>query len=447
MTTDAPLPPLLEGRPLLGSAIEMGRAPLKLLLAGYEQLGPIFRVRALHRRFTVLAGVEANRFVAKLGDGLLAEPDYRPFAEEMDTRSFILAMDGPRHAHMRKLLKRGFSPGSIVEHIPYLVRTTRALARSWQPGEVIDIIPALRELVTRQLGVSLMNREPSSVGDMQTFISTIMKTRILGTRPSVMLKLPPYTGAKARLHALSDQVVREHREQRAGAGERARDFIDDLFDAVDLDGQPLAEDVFRAVVIGTFLAGLDTVAITTSFVLYNLVRYPSARDRLAAEVDALFDAADPPSVDDFKRASVLRAVVLETLRLNPVIAFVSREAKRDFEFAGYRVEGGSKVLVASVVPHFRAEHYPAPARFDIDRYIAPRREHRRPGVYTPYGVGPHTCLGAGFGELQVMVLVATLVRYAQLEFADPDYTLQIILEAARRPDKHFKLRLVSWRSA
>jgi cytochrome P450 len=47
--------------------------------------------------------------------------------------------------------------------------------------------------------------------------------------------------------------------------------------------------------------------------------------------------------------------------------------------AGYRLEEGAEVSVAMTVPHFLEELYPHSMQFDIDRFRAPRNEHRKPG--------------------------------------------------------------------
>src|SRR5260221_2053373 len=53
---------------------------------------------------------------------------------------------------------------------------------------------------------------------------------------------------------------------------------------------------------------------------------------------------------------------------------------------------------------------PISLQFDLDRFRPPRNEHRKPGAYAPFGLGDHTCLGAGIAEVQLMTTMATLLR-------------------------------------
>ena len=61
--------PLARGLPMVGSVFDMARDMRAFLTAGYLEHGPVFGIRLLNRRFTVLAGVEANRFLSRQGAG------------------------------------------------------------------------------------------------------------------------------------------------------------------------------------------------------------------------------------------------------------------------------------------------------------------------------------------------------------------------------------------
>ena len=98
------------------------------------------------------------------------------------------------------------------------------------------------------------------------------------------------------------------------------------------------------------------------------------------------------------------------------------------------------------VPHFLPEFYPEPERFDIDRFHAPRNEHRKPGAYAPFGLGDHTCLGAGIAEIQLIVTMATIFYDYQFELDPPTYTLTIEHEPTPAPSRDFRVKVVEKRS-
>jgi cytochrome P450 len=436
-------PPMARGIPLVGHTLKLVRDPLGFLVEGYHVHGPIFRIRTVMGEYTVLAGHDANRLVTRLGDKLLAGTEYQAFGEELHTDSLLTGLDGAPHRHLRKILKPGYSKTALRPRLPELVRSTQEVIRGWEPGQELDIVSILKELVTRQLSVGLMNSEAGTAyDDLQVFFSAIIKTKLAKVLPSWVLRLPRYQRAVGRLRALSQRVVDEHRATR---GRAQPDMLDDLLAAKDIKGCPMSDATGRAVVLATFLAGLDTVAIATSFALHNILSHPDVYARVTREVDAVFDAAEAPSFDDFKRMPFLEATVAETLRINPIFPFLIREAACAFEFEGHRVEAGQKVMGAGVVPHFLEQYFPDPYSFDPERHFGPKREQNRLDVLSPFGVGPHVCLGAGLGELQVLVLVATMLRETRLAHADARYRLRVVLDPVLRPDRKFKLRVVEHR--
>ena len=92
------------------------------------------------------------------------------------------------------------------------------------------------------------------------------------------------------------------------------------------------------------------------------------------------------------------------------------------------------------------EHFPEPGRFDIDRYLPERAEHRPAGVYAPFGLGLHRCLGAGMAEMQIALTVAALFHEAEFELDPPGYEMRYQRQVPLMfPHKCFRFRVTSRR--
>ena len=64
----------------------------------YLELGPVFRIHALNRKLTVLAGAEANVFADEEGANYLCSgPDWTSMVNAMGAERAITNMDGPDH--------------------------------------------------------------------------------------------------------------------------------------------------------------------------------------------------------------------------------------------------------------------------------------------------------------------------------------------------------------
>ena len=118
-----------------------------------------------------------------------------------------------------------------------------------------------------------------------------------------------------------------------------------------------------------------------------------------------------------------------------------RTATRDFEFAGHQIRANELLFVATSVPHFMEEYFPQPEKFDIDRYQKPRAEHLQSGAYSPYGRGPHTCLGKTLAEVQMTLTLARLFHQLDLGLEPPGYVLQRKTLPTPGPSMKFKVRV------
>ncbi len=129
------------------------------------------------------------------------------------------------------------------------------------------------------------------------------------------------------------------------------------------------------------------------------------------------------------------------MRLYPIAVAQIRTVVQDFEFEGCAIRKGDMLYVSAVVPHFLDEHYPDAKKFDVDRYEKPRAEHMQPGAYSPYGRGPHTCLGKTLAEVQLALSMARLFHKYDLELDPPDYRLKTKMAPTPGPAMSFKVRV------
>lgn len=439
----APLPPWAPGLPVLGSALKLMNDPVRYLTACYQQFGPIFRLRALNRQITVLAGLEANQFLARAGDEHFGSEElFGGFADEMGTRVFLVAMDGEPHRRVRKLMRRGYSREMIAPHVNEVVDMVRQRAHSWQPGQTFSVLDMFQRLVAEQLGWVLVGRKPGAYfDDVLTFLNVIMRASVLKMWPAFMLRTPAYRRARASVFDLAREVIAAHQTNPAGVA-RPPDLIDDLLAARDENGQPLDENALVVSAIAPFFAGLDTVANTLTFMLYALLKHPDALARVTAEAQAMFAQGIPP-LHALKDQKALYGATLETLRMYPVAPFTPRTALKPFEFAGYRIEAGSEVLVANTVTHWLPQFFPNPHVFDIDRYQEPRNEHRQTSIFTPYSLGGHTCLGAGLAEVQMMLTMAALLASTRLALEPAAWQVKVKLAPLPSAGRGMRARVIA----
>ena len=435
--------PKAKGLPIVGNALDLSRDLLGFLVRQYREHGPVFKLKLFNQDLCILAGPQANEFVARYGSLYLSSHfAWSGFNNELGATWSVVSMDGPEHLKMRRALAYGYSRVIYEKHIGKAIDILRDQIDAWQVGAVLPGYETLQRMVIEQIGQISAGFSPGRYyEDLCAFLDAIMTTTVIGTRPMFLYRRH-LNRVGRRIGELCTEVLDAHLDRTGSDHERS--LISDVLELHRQDPVSLPECNLKSLVLAPFIAGLDTVAGTCSFALYILLKNPELLARVQAEADELF-ASGNPDASALRAANLVQRVGLETLRLYPVAPGFMRQVANSFVFNGYRLSSGERVMVAPTVTHFLPEYFPEPERFDIDRYLPERAEHKRKFVYAPFGLGAHRCLGLGMAGPQIALTTATLVRHLDLALDPPDYQLRIKSTPTPRPKKDFKLRVVQRR--
>ena len=158
---------------------------------------------------------------------------------------------------------------------------------------------------------------------------------------------------------------------------------------------------YLALPLGAILMTAVYMDDQIGFALDCLLQNPELYERVTAEADALRAEGDP-SENDFSRAriDVTHRVLLEALRMSPIVAMSMRTVMNTCTAEGFELPVGAQLLIAHAATHYSDEVFPDPWTFYIDRYLPSRNEHFSRG-YAPFGLGTHSCLGSRWADLRL----------------------------------------------
>ena len=423
---------------LLGSARAAAQDIRALFTQQYLQLGPVFEVRLLHRRQVVLAGPEANQFANRKGRLYFSSSEvWHGLADGFGATRLVLNMEGKDHVAMRKAFAPAYSRAFFQKCLELASETVRQVVARWPQGRPIAPLHAVQEIVADQTGKILAGTPVSQyLDDMVTFLEILITTRVVKQMPGFLFARK-LKRVRARILELAEMTLQAHRP--GGPLHNAGDLISDILDMHEADPQFMPETDMLANALGPYVLGIETVANTCVFTLYGILKHPDIMARVVAEADEFF--AGPPTAERLRKMDVTHRVVLESLRMYPAAPAIFRTVVNSFDFAGHHIPAGSSVFVATTVTHRLPEFFPDPDRFDIDRYLPDRAEHRQANAFVPFGVGTHRCLGSGFAEAQTLLTIAAILHSAELEMHPPGYELKVTNVPTPRPSKRFKFKV------
>ncbi|HEX7318007.1 MAG TPA: cytochrome P450 [Pyrinomonadaceae bacterium] len=165
----------------------------------------------------------------------------------------------------------------------------------------------------------------------------------------------------------------------------------------------------RGAVSRTLLNGYHATAATLCWTLYLLARHPATLAALQAELDRS-DAPGPPRL--------LRAVLMESLRLYPPAWILTREAVVDDRLGETEIPAGSSVSVSPYAMHRLSTLWERAEEFLPGRFLKGRPSE--PFAYLPFGAGARRCPASNVAVKHLHVLLAALLRRCRVEPADDE---------------------------
>jgi cytochrome P450 family 135 len=164
------------------------------------------------------------------------------------------------------------------------------------------------------------------------------------------------------------------------------------------NGSAMSDAELRDQLVTLLLAGHETTATGLAWSFDLLFRAPDKLERLRAEVAE-------------GGHEYLDAVIEEALRVRPVVPWVGRKLNAPAELGGYELPADSVVMAAIYLAHTRPDLYPDPYAFCPERFL-----NGKPETYgwIPFGGGTRRCVGAAFAQLEMRVVLATVLRRAEL---------------------------------
>lgn len=424
-------PPLVSGHPIFGNGLKMISDPLAFLVDAYHQYGSVFRLRVLGREAIVLVGLEANRLVMTMGAALSKGAIYTGFSDELGQDAHFSSVDGAEHLKLRRAARPGYSKRRYLCHLPHIIGLIRARTSQWHNGDIVPVVATMEQIIGELLGTMLTQHPVGEhFDDFRTVIKTLHFVYPMRLWPKFMFWLPQYRNAKKRIFTFAEHILAHHEAQQESSP--APTLVNDLIEAHRDHDDPITYEQVIGQIFTPYFVGLDTVGATISFLTYLLLAHDNVLQSVISEVDSAF-AGDS---FDLEALPTLGKAIDETLRLYPIAPFLVRRAMQSFSFAGYDIPAGTELIMATGVTHYLPKYYPQPYQFNVER-----DSDVPAGVFSTWGLGPHSCLGAGIAEMLMKVIMATILHDWTLYLHPKDYQMKLSLAPLPNPGTSFKVRV------
>lgn len=208
---------------------------------------------------------------------------------------------------------------------------------------------------------------------------------------------------------------------REKSGCKRNDLIDALIEIKKSDDEATM-DLLVAQAAGFFAAGFETSSAAMTFALYEIAKDQKVQKRLNEEIEEILEKKDGTATyeDIMHKATFLNQVVLETMRLYPVLPFIDRICTKPGGFSlqpysDFTIPQNMLVLIPTY-PILRDEKYFAdPLKFDPERFSNGMEQTLKFFTDMPFGIGPRNCFGERFGILNIKLGIFKILEEYRVE--------------------------------
>ena len=305
----------------------------------------------------------------------------------------MINMDDPRHARLRRIVSRGFTPRALQALERDVQSRARTVVDRVLEKEECDFVSEIAAPLPLEIVCDLMGlpkEHTSFVFEQSNIILGLGDPEYVAPGQNVLMAAMT---AANELVALMKEIARERR------GNPRDDLTSKLLDA-DIDGDALDEQELASFFVLLVVAGNETTRNAISHGMKALCDHPDERRKWAAD----FERIAPTAVEEIVRWAT------------PVIHF-RRTATRDTEIGGQTVREGEKVVLWYNSANRDDAVFDEPGRFDVTR---------NPNEHVGFGgPGVHHCLGANLARREMTVMFREIfARLPELEIAGPPELLQ-----------------------
>lgn len=312
-------------------------------------------------------------------------------------------------------------PARVAELEERMVSLTEA-----RTGREVDLTWAIQEIFTRALiPVVLADLSPADLEKLHQD-QTYKLSRLLRAQQREETRREKLRSAI--LQVRSGRVARRSLRERArGRRPRRLDLADPIVDLLPTMGMDRA--AFAVTAVLTAIAGPP--GAVAACMLLELARRPEWVARIRDETSAVprerFHEAPLRCAPDTYR------FVKETLRKWSSPLVLTRVVRVPICVDGKELEPGDQFHLSTYFAHHDPEGWDDPEMFDPDRWLSgSERGPAHPCDYVPFGWAPTSCIGAGLGTVELMLLASLFTTRFRIDAVDPE-RVEIVLASVPLP--------------
>ncbi|CAA7027939.1 unnamed protein product [Microthlaspi erraticum] len=466
------LPPGPTALPVIGNLHQLQKLnPQRFFYGWARKYGPILSYKIGSRTMVVISSAELTKELLKMQDvNFTDRPQHRSHEViSYGRRDMVLSHYTPYYREIRKMaMNHLFSPTRVAtfKHVreEEVTRMMVKINKAAEKSEAVDVSELMMTLGNSVVCRQAFGKKYNEDGEeMKRFIKIVYGIQnVLGKIyfsdifPFTGYVLDDLTGLTAYMNECferQDTYLQEIIDETLDPNRvkpETESMIDLLMDIYK--DQPLASDFtienVKAVILDIITGGTETAAAGVVWGMTYLMKYPKVMKKAQAEVREYMRERGLTFVteDDIKNLPYFRALVKETLRIEPVIPLlIPRSCIQDTKIAGYDIPAGTTVNVnVWAVSRDEKEWGHDADEFRPERFLEKDVDFKGTDYeFIPFGSGRRMCPGMRLGAAMLEVPYANLLLNFDFKLANgmksEDINMDVMTGFAMHKSQHHML--------
>jgi cytochrome P450 len=304
----------------------------------------------------------------------------------------MINMDDPRHARLRRIVSRSFTPKMIKKFEDDVERAAGQIVTDLRATGPCDFVEHVATRLPLKIICDLMGIDGSH------YEMVLRNTNIILSGFDTDLISEDLNEAVGQILSAAQELQDLVTSLAAAREEKPTEDLVSALITANIDGERLTTQELASFFILLVVAGNETTRNAISHALWLFTQHPDQRALLLDDIEQRIGGA-----------------VEEIVRYASPVIFMRRTLTSDFTMNGHDYAKGDKAVLVYWSANRDESVFTDPVRFDVTRH---------PNPHVGFGgPGPHFCLGAHLARREITVMLRELLRRV------PD------IRAAAEPDR------------
>jgi cytochrome P450 len=333
----------------------------------------------------------------------------------------LLTLDGEKHLQHRKLMLPAFHGERMQIYGKVMSNMTRDKITSWKVGSTVSLFEEIRDITFSIILHTVFGVDEDSFKfskldkSLQELLFTIKSPFGLITLLSKSLHfnlgpITPWAKILKLRNDVDEGLIDEIQSRRKTDLTNRADVLSILLQVCDEAGLPMSNQEIRDEMLTLLIAGHETTATGITWALYHILSNDRILQTIKAELNNVL-GKDGNIITNANKLFYLDAVIKESLRLIPVVPYIVRLTKQNYQLNDFLLPKGVAIVPSIYLAHHETDHWFDSKIFSPERFL---NSTEKPYTFLPFGGGARRCIGAAYAQYEMKIVLSEILFHSEL---------------------------------